>query len=387
MNNSNKYDVLVIGGGISACVFASNYLKGNLNKKIAIIEAGRGLGGRCSTRKSKRFYGWELNHGSPNFNISNKGNNESLRNFVDELMKNKFIELDDSNLMQVSPGFESNSIKNSEFYSGQNYIPINSMSELSQNILNLNSLRNKIDFFFQTLIVDLLFTQNQWNLVAKNGDKFNCKYLVCSSNLLLHKRSMKLLNVNKVPLRKAIPIGRDKKIDTLLNILGKQSYIQRLSFLIYTKANYNYKDLYLKKNRYFNLGKDLENKFKFERIIFQLQKDNKLGVVIHTRDLNFISEYLNNKNEQIFINKLLTNFNKLFEDNPFINKLSCNEDVSIMRWRASQPYGAAVPIFFQFCRNYKIGFCGDWFEDYGFGRIEGAIVSGLRLANLFNNFN
>ena len=178
MNNSNKYDVLVIGGGISACVFASNYLKGNLNKKIAIIEAGRGLGGRCSTRKSKRFYGWELNHGSPNFNISNKGNNESLRNFVDELMKNKFIELDDSNLMQVSPGFESNSIKNSEFYSGQNYIPINSMSELSQNILNLNSLRNKIDFFFQTLIVDLLFTQNQWNLVAKNGDKFNCKYLV-----------------------------------------------------------------------------------------------------------------------------------------------------------------------------------------------------------------
>ena len=58
-----------------------------------------------------------------------------------------------------------------------------------------------------------------------------------------------------------------------------------------------------------------------------------------------------------------------------------------MRWRASQPYGVPVPISLQFCRNYNIGFCGDWFEEEGFGRIEGAIASGLRLANTFKNLN
>ena len=70
-----KYDLIIIGGGISACVFASKYLRNNTTKKIALIEVGRGLGGRSSTRISKRFKGWKLNHGAPNFNIVNRKNN------------------------------------------------------------------------------------------------------------------------------------------------------------------------------------------------------------------------------------------------------------------------------------------------------------------------
>ena len=46
------YDLLIIGGGISSCVFASKYLKDNITKKAALIEIGRGLGGRSSTRIS-----------------------------------------------------------------------------------------------------------------------------------------------------------------------------------------------------------------------------------------------------------------------------------------------------------------------------------------------
>ena len=63
MKKGFKYDLIIIGGGISACVFASKYLRNNTSKKIAIIEVGRGLGGRSSTRISKRFKGWRLNHG------------------------------------------------------------------------------------------------------------------------------------------------------------------------------------------------------------------------------------------------------------------------------------------------------------------------------------
>ena len=69
MNNGNLFDILIIGGGISGSVFASNYVKNYPKGKIGVIEAGRGLGGRASTRKSKRFNGWELNHGCPYFNI------------------------------------------------------------------------------------------------------------------------------------------------------------------------------------------------------------------------------------------------------------------------------------------------------------------------------
>ena len=80
---------------------------------------------------------------------------------------------------------------------------------------------------------------------------------------------------------------------------------------------------------------------------------------------------------------IFRNFNELFKDNKFINELSGAENISIMRWRGSQPYGEAVPTSLQFCKKYNIGFCGDWFDENGFGRIEGAILSALKLGEIF----
>ena len=251
------------------------------------------------------------------------------------------------------------------------------MSQLSQRIIESNNLMGKIDFYFETLIVDLKFNYNEWVLTSKNGDKFTSKYLICSTNLLLHKRSLEILNINQIPLRKAIPLNYDKKIDLLLNLLEEQTFIPRLTFLIYTNENYSYKDFYSKKQRYFYLKKDLEKKFSFVRIIFQ-QHNNKLGIVIHSKNIKFIKSYLNPKDEEVFKQKIIANFNKLFEDNSVVNKLTFDEKISIMKWRASQPSGIAVPLSLQVNRKYRIGFCGDWFEGDGFGRIEAVSYTHLR---------
>ena len=74
MINDTFYDIAIIGGGISSCVFSSFHLKNGYQGRIAIIENGRNLGGRSSTRKSISNSGWQLNHGSPNFNICNSNN-------------------------------------------------------------------------------------------------------------------------------------------------------------------------------------------------------------------------------------------------------------------------------------------------------------------------
>ena len=76
MENSKTFDLLIIGGGISSCVFVSSHIKNGFNGRIAIIENGRQLGGRASTRNSLTNKGWKLNHGSPNFNICNKNKNQ-----------------------------------------------------------------------------------------------------------------------------------------------------------------------------------------------------------------------------------------------------------------------------------------------------------------------
>ena len=383
MKRAFIYDLLIIGGGISACIFASKYLQNNHKKKVAMIEGGRGLGGRSSTRITKRFEGWELNHGSPNLNICNRENNLILQRYIDELLENKFIKTDDSDFILLDEELNIETIKYSEFSCGHKYSSLFSMSQLAQKIIGLNNLRGKIDFYFETLIVDLKFNKGKWNLTSKTGDEFNSKYLVCSTNLLSHKRSLKILNINQIPLRKAIPQNKDNKIDSLLNYLDKQTFIPRLTFLIYTNKNYSYKDFYIKKHRYFYLNKNLENKYKFERVIFQRQDNNKLGIVVHSKNMDFIDSYIKSKDEDLFKQKIFTNFNELFENNPSINQLTGNENISIMRWRASQPSGYAVPLSLQFNRKYRIGFCGDWFEGEGFGRIEGSILSALILVNKF----
>ena len=383
MESDLVYDLLIIGGGISACVFASNYLQNNITKKIAIIEVGRGLGGRSSTRISKRFKGWEINHGSPNFNVCNSKNNLQLKSYIDELLKNKFIKIDDSDLVFIDDESNFETIKKSQFTTGVNYLSLFSMSQLSQKIIECNALKGKIDLYFETLIVDLKFNYDLWSLTSKDGDIFKSKYLICSTNLLLHSRSLKILKTNQIPLRKAIPKNNDKKIDLLFKFLDKQSYIPRLTFLIYTNENYSYKDCYTKKNRYFYLKGNLENKYKFERIIFQKQNDNKLAIVIHSRNPDFINSYLNTKDEDSFKQKIFKNFNRLFEGNSSVNKLTFNEQISVMKWRASQPSGCGVPLSLQFSRKYRIGFCGDWFEGEGFGRMEGSILSALILEKKF----
>ena len=383
MKSNFSYDLLIIGGGISACVFASKYLQNNVTKKIALIEVGRRLGGRSSTRISKRFKGWKLNHGAPNFNISNSKDNFLLKNYINELLENKFIKIDDSQIISLGDEPKLENIINSEFYLGDSYLSSFFMSELSQKIIEFNNSKGKIDFFFETLIVDLKFNNGEWLLTSKNGDKFKSKYLICTTNLLLHKRSMKILNINQIPLRKAIPQNKDKKIDLLFNFLDKQLFIPRLTFLIYTNENYSYKDFYSKKYRYFHLEKSLEKKYKFERIIFQLQNNNKIGIVVHTKNLDFINSYINAKDKEFFKQTIFANFNELFSKNTSINQLTFHEGISIMKWRASQPSGCAVPLSLQLNRKYRIGFCGDWFEGEGFGRIEGSILSALILEEKF----
>ena len=384
MANDNFYEIAIIGGGISSCVFASTHIKNGFKGRIAIIESGRDLGGRASTRNSFKNKGWQINHGSPNFNISNKENNQLLETFIKELLDANIIQHDTSELIELFGSSKLNSRINNQFYSGENYVSDPWMTILSHKIISLNNLRGQIDFYFESLIVELEFKNNIWILTSKNGYKYKSKFIVCSSNLLLHKRSLEILKINQVPLRKAIPINKDNKIDSILKLVSEQEYIQRLTFLIYTKS-YSYKDNYKKKYRYFILNKLLEENFKFERIIFQKQKNNNLGIVIHTRSVDLINDYFKSTNKDKFKNNLLLKFNKLFDQNPLINKLLDYQDISTMIWRSSQPKGIGIPEYLQVCENHKIGFCGDWFGLEGFGRIEGAILSALKLSCKINS--
>ena len=64
------YDFLVIGSGISACTFASNLNKRFSDASILLVEHGRRIGGRSTTRNSRKNLYLEFDHGLPSINFS-----------------------------------------------------------------------------------------------------------------------------------------------------------------------------------------------------------------------------------------------------------------------------------------------------------------------------
>ena len=134
------------------------------------------------------------------------------------------------------------------------------------------------------------------------------------------------------------------------------------------------------------LNEKAQEKYGFERIIFQKQENKRYGIILHSRKVNkHITELkkysLNDLNKEI-----LDRFNKIFKKDPLINALEDCQDISIMQWRASQPSGLGIPLRLQICNEYNIAFCGDWFDMPGFGRVEGAILSSLILSEKLIEF-
>ena len=382
----NIYDLVVIGGGISSSTFIANILEQGFKGKIAVIEAGRGLGGRCSTRYSHGDKKLALNHGCPNFNIRRYQNNSCLDNFIKELLDKNFIKSLESSFFELDENYKFSKKCENQFYLGNVYTSTTNMSKLVENIIQKNNSNDQIDFYFETLIIKLNFKSELWSLFSNKNKEIVGKFLVCSSNLLLHKRSLEILNVKEIPLREAINKRNNIKIDQILEHTKKQEYTKRINFLIFTKKNCNLEGVFDKEIIHFIFNQKLQKDIGFERIIFQKQFDDSLGIVIHTRDKQFnINNYETEDKKFLYldVSKKLNNF--LIKNNIIFENLLI-EDISRMNWRASQPLGEGIPERLQLIEEYNIGFCGDWFQIEGYGSALGAILSGLKLSKKFIDF-
>ncbi len=368
------YDLVVIGGGISSCTLISNLLKKGYKGKIGVIEAGRGLGGRCATRFSKKHKKWQLNHGSPIFNITNNSNDPLLDNFIKELLDYKFIKNSENTFFELDHKYNLKKKYNKDFYHGTVYIPNPNMSEFVSNLISYNNLNNQIDFYFETLINKLFFNNNCWILKSIKGIEIKCRFLVCSSNLLLHKRSLKILNVSEIPLKKAILGVENKKINEIINFTNNLENIIRTNYIIYLNSRFKLLGIFDSKINHFIYNNNAEKEIGIERIIIQKQINNRIGMVLHTKK----HEKFENK---FFYEYLLDHLNQVFKKNLVSQEDIIFEDVSIMNWRASQPIGIGIPERLQINEELKIGFCGDWFQFEGFGTVQGAILSGLKLTD------
>ena len=382
----NIYDLVVIGGGISSSTFIANILKQGYKGKIAVVESGRGLGGRCSTRYRYKDKKLAINHGCPNFNIKNFQKDILLDNFIKELLDKKLIKSLNNSVFEIDENYKFSKNFDNEFYFGNIYTSTTNMSKLVENIIHLNNSRDQIDFYFETLIINLNFHSELWHILSNKNKEITGKFLVCSSNLLLHKRSLEILNVAEIPLRKAINKKNNNKINEIIKLANNQEYIKRINFLIFTKKNYNLEGIFNKDIIHFTFNQKAQKDIGFERIIFQRQFDNSLGIVLHTMNMESILNKFGREDKNILYKYLSNKLNTFLIKNHIAFKDLLLDDISRMNWRASQPIGEGIPERLQLCEEYNIGFCGDWIQLEGYGSVYGAILSGLKLSNKFIEF-
>ena len=366
---TNIYDYIVIGAGISACTFASTLNKKSSDISILLVEHGRRIGGRATTRKSRKNNILEFDHGLPSINFS-KHISEDILELVSPLINSKkLLDISNDTLLINEFGLLSHAFTNDLIYRSTPF-----MANFCEEIINQSINPKKINFLFKTLTKSIKRIQDLWEVEVNNGRLIKSKNLILSSSLIAHPRCLNILKINSLPLRDAFIPGKDKLVDALIRETRKLTYINRKIYIFHVsnlsltqKFNHQYLQIIFS-----NVIKEYSN---FERIIFQRQSDGSMIIALHCIFINHLYE----------LNNITKSLISLFANHQIFLDLFCEASlIDKMDWRASQPLNNLLSKEFQWSESSKIGFCGDWFDMNSCVGVESAMNSSLRLVNFVN---
>jgi len=377
MPDRSKVDLAVIGAGLAGCACLARLHQQGFEGTTALVEAGRGPGGRIATRRRRECPNWRLDHGAPGIQLP-----EQLPSAVEQLLQPLrdrgtllrewgWITGLDANGRVVEPPVEHSA--KGAWYRGKP-----TMAHLCEALLdqaNPNLSRN-----FGVRVRWLQHSGNHWLLMDETGETaVEARILVMSGTLLAHPRSLSMLAWPDVPLRSAIPTRQDPDLDQVLQQLAASRADVRWNLMLELPGKCDPGDTL---PRQILLNQEAQRRWQVERVVVHPQSDEGLGVVVHGLDagepITPISQPVLLKREEQRLMELLP---ELLEPFPALKRrLPQARSLGMMRWGASQPIDHPLPASLQWCNGSSIGFCGDWIEGPGFGRAEGALCSGVALA-------
>ena len=374
-----EVDLAVIGAGLSGCSLIGRLQQLQSAFNIAVVEAGRGPGGRAASRRRRDLNGWFLDHGAPGFALSH-----SLSDGMDALLsplisagvlqqdKRPVLSLDVEAGLSAAPNPEA--YPNGGWWHGH---PC--MARICEALIESGGSA-QLSRQFQTRVRWLERRHDHWLL--ENEDRswsLRAQRLVLSGTLLAHPRSLKMLAWDDVPLRTAVMEGVDDDLDKVLSLLQHSQAEVRWNLMVDLGVlALNAKELPAQ----IWLNDAAKARWKVERLVLQPQSDGRWGLVVHGLDSGQAitpesQGHLLAQEQQ----RLLELLPELLQALPVVSAaLNQATPLGVMRWGASRPLNNPLPQELQWCPTSGVGFCGDWIEGPGFGRAEGAILSGVNLA-------
>lgn len=369
-----RFDLAVIGAGISGCTLLAHLHQGGFQGTVALVEAGRGPGGRTATRQRRQVPGWRLDHGAPGFNLTTP-TSATLEPVLAPLRAKGIVRrewgtiagLDEQGCLVEPPGME---VLDGEWLRGHP-----TMASVCEGLLELAS--PQIHRHFGCRVRHLKRVHDGWWLLDEQSQQvLSARRLVLSGTLLAHPRSLAMLAWQDVPLREAVPAGHDPQLDAVLNTLSMSTGSVRWNLMVQFD-NAAQQQI----PRQIWLTAKAQQQWQVERLVVQPQTGAGVGLVVHglhdgssitaDRQPGLLAQ------QQQRLSNLLPH---LIDQIPGL-KESDAKVLGLMRWGAAQPLDHPLARELQWCPISEIGFCGDWIEGPGFGRAEGALTSAVALAD------
>ena len=374
-----EVDLAVVGAGLSGCSLIGRFHQLQSNLNIALIEAGRGPGGRAASRRRRDQSGWLLDHGAPGFALKNppsKGMKELLSPLQSAgvLQRNKRPVLSLDTDAALSPATSPEACPEGGWWHG---VPC--MASICEALLD-GAGSEQLSRQFETRVRWLERSNDHWLL--KNEDRswgLRAQRLVISGTLLAHPRSLKMLAWDDVPLRSAVEEGVDVDLDAVLTQLQRSQADVRWNLMV---------DLGVLELNGENLPAQIwlndsaKARWQVERLVLQPQSNGRWGLVVHGLDSGEAIRPQSNARLLAQEQKRLVNLlPDLLKALPVVSAaLKQATPLGVMRWGASRPLNHPLNAELQWCPTSAVGFCGDWIKGPGFGTAEGAIRSGVDLA-------
>ena len=368
------HELVVVGAGLAGCSLLARLHQCGYDANIAVVEAGRGPGGRSATRQRRDDLIWRLDHGCPGLNLTSP-QPAGVDSILDPLLRSGDLREEWGLIVGLDVNGKRTTAPDHPCLRGRRLRGHPTMATVCQRLLEQAS--PTLEKHFGRRVRWLRWDNDHW-LMSDETESWTlqARCLVLSGNLLAHPRSLAMLAWPDVPLRSARAIGEDMQLDQVLNKLSETRATVRWNLMLDMPAPE------AEIPRQIWLDEAAQQRWQIERLVTHRQADGRLGLVVHgLDDGSAITPDSQPHLIERYGQAMESCLPELLAHDPVLREsIKQARSLGVMRWGAAQPLGNALEEDLQWCPESKIGFCGDWVNDAGFGRAEAALRSGVALA-------
>lgn len=366
-----NYQVCILGGGIGGCSALKSLLETYPSSSVALIEMGRGLGGRSSTRLSRDDARIQINHGAPMADVHTKDGLDIFKALENKGFARKISESKDVQYWSGNPNMSS------------------LCTGLVDGLLSPN-------YIFQTMVrcIEPTISNGKvtnWTLKDKNDDVIlTTDWLVVSGSGVAHSRWTAAFG-GQPPLVQAAREINNQNLDEALHVIdnigAKPIQVAMMAF----DNDENWKSITAD-----NAIIETPDDEVLEKLVISISSDESLvSVVAHSTTefaLTAADVYGSkstaariggaNSNKDREKEVLSTLMNSL---NNQLKKINDSEECAkpswgpyLHRWGNAFPSGTSLSSKKAVIDDANIAFCGDYVGER-FGSIEGALISGMHV--------